>query len=159
MTPAIELLQSHQIPFTLHAYCHDSREKNFGDEAVRKLGLDPLHVFKTLMLVLDQDPKKMAVAVLPVAHQLDLKKVAHVLKVKKVEMADIILAQRTTGYLIGGISPLGQKKSLPVLIEIQAQCLEEMYISAGKRGLDLALTPSALARLIQADFADIVRAR
>lgn len=157
MTPAIELLQSHQIPFSLHSYCHDSREKRFGDEAVDKLGLDPHQVFKTLMLMLNSNPKNMAVAVLPVANQLDLKKVAKVLAVKKAEMADAALAQRTTGYLPGGISPLGQKKLLPVIIESLALQLTEIYISAGKRGLDLCLPPEALANITKATFACIVR--
>ena len=155
MTPATKLLKAKKIQFSIHEYKHDANAKSFGLEAAEKLGLDVAEVFKTLLV---SDDKNFFVAILPVHHQLNLKKVAAAFSCKKLQMADPKDAERLTGYLVGGISPIGQKKKLKTVIDQSAQKLDYMYVSGGKRGLDIGLSPADLAQVLNASFAEIVDA-
>ncbi len=155
MTPAINLLKREKVAHQVLTYDHDPQTGSYGREAAAKLGLDPHAVFKTLLA--STDTHELLVAIVPVSGQLDLKALAAAAQSRKCEMAKADAAQRATGYIVGGISPLGQKKHLRTFIDASAAALEAMYVSAGKRGLDVALAPADLARLTQAIFAPLGR--
>lgn len=155
MTPATKALDRARIAYSLHRYEHDPQSPSYGGEAAAKLGLDPAQVFKTLLA--SSDEGELLVALVPVNGQLDLKQLARAAAVKRVVMADPAVAQRSTGYLLGAISPLGQKKTLRTFIDDSAGLWSQMYVSAGRRGLEIALAPADLARQTRATFAGISR--
>lgn len=155
MTPAIKLIQKAKVPFTIHEYEHNPATESYGEEAAAALGINPEQVFKTLLVSLSGHKSSLGVAVVPVSHKLSLKLIAKALGAKKAEMADPKIAERTTGYIVGGISPLGQKKSLPTIIDISATRYDQINISAGKRGLEIELSPDNLATLTRGSFAAI----
>lgn len=150
MTPAINFAKKHRIDYQVHAYEHDPNAPSYGLEAAEKLGLDPARVFKTL--VVELDGKELAVAVLPVNAKLDLKQFAKALDAKKAAMAAPRAVERSTGYVLGGVSPLGQKKALKTLLDESAKQYPTIFVSAGRRGLDIELKPDDLMRLTQGGF-------
>ena len=154
MTPAIQLLNKLKIVHTVHPYDHDPNYGAYGMEAADKLGLAPEIVFKTLVIELDNG--KLACAILPVDKTLNLKNAAKALKSKKASMADIQKAERSTGYIKGGVSPFAQKKRLPTLVDASASDLKTMLVSGGKRGLDIEVAPQDLIHICQAISANIV---
>lgn len=155
-TPAITALLTAEVPHEVLQYRHDPRAESFGEEAVNELadvaGVRPEQVFKTLVIAV---PKGLAVAVLPVPAKLSLKAVAAALGVPKATMADRAAAERSTGYVLGGISPFGQRKPLPTVVDASAQHFDRVLCSAGKRGWDIAVHPQDLIRLTDAVTADI----
>lgn len=145
MTPAINYLKKNKISFNLLRYKHDAKHQSYGLEASEKLGLNPNQVFKTLVVQLDGD--ELAVAILPVNKTLNMKETARIFKVKKVAMADARQVQSTTGYVLGGVSPLAQKKTLRTVIDSTAFDFSEIFVSAGRRGVEIELDPTDLLRL------------
>jgi Cys-tRNA(Pro)/Cys-tRNA(Cys) deacylase len=146
-TPATAALTRAGVAFTVHEYTHDPGAASYGLEAAEQLGLDPRAVFKTLLADVDG---ALAVAVVPVAGQLDLKALAGVLGGKRARMADPAAAERSSGYVVGGISPFGQKRPLPTVLDEEALTLPRIYVSGGKRGLDLGVDPADLVRVLTA---------
>jgi Cys-tRNA(Pro)/Cys-tRNA(Cys) deacylase len=155
-TPATFALARAGITFTTHAYEHHPRAAAYGLEAAEKLGLDPDRVFKTLLANVDG---RLAVAIVPVARQLDLKALAHALGGKRAEMADPAVAQRKTGYVVGGISPIGQKTALSTVLDETAILCDTIFVSGGRRGLDLELAPDDLLAVTGGRYAAIARDR
>ena len=143
-TPATVALTKAGVEFTLHPYAHVDGQRHFGDEATAALGLDPERVFKTLVVELANRGGTLAVAVVPVARQLDLKAFAEALGAKKAGMADPGAAQRSSGYVLGGISPLGQRTALSTVVDETARAFPTVFVSAGRRGLQVELAPADL---------------
>lgn len=154
-TPATVALTAAAVPFTVHAYEHDPAHPSYGEEAAEAMGVSPERVFKTLVADVDGS---LTVAVVPVAGSLDLKALASAVGGKRAAMADPALAERTTGYVRGGISPLGQRKRLPTVLDDSAGAHATICVSAGRRGLEVELSPADLARLTDAVLAPVGRA-
>jgi len=154
-TPATVALRAAGVTFTAHEYVHDPANTNFGLEAADVLGLDPDQVFKTLLADLDG---ALVVAIVPVGGKLDLKALAAALGGKKAVMADPSLAERRTGYIVGGISPIGQKTAHPTVLDETAELFDTVYVSGGRRGFDIELAPADLLRVTNGSIAAIARA-
>jgi Cys-tRNA(Pro)/Cys-tRNA(Cys) deacylase len=154
VTPATRAAQRAGVAFAVHAYAHDAAVVGYGAEAVERLGLDPERVFKTIVVRAGDAP---VVAVVPVATEVDLKALAGALGAKQATLADAADAQRLTGYVVGGISPLGQKRALPTVIDASATSFSTVFVSAGRRGLEIELTPDDLCRVANGSFAAIAR--
>lgn len=153
MTPAIKLAEKRRIHHRTHSYQHDPGSESYGLEAAEKLGLDPARVFKTLVVSLDSG--QLAVMVLPVSSMLSLKAAAKAAAAKKATMAEAKAVERSSGYVLGGVSPLAQKKRLPTCIDSSAEQFDTIYVSAGRRGLEIELSPQDLAALTNGKFADL----
>ncbi len=154
MTPAINLLKKNRCDFKIHKYDHDPACTNYGEEAALKLNFDQNRVFKTLLVELN--PKELAVGIIPVNCSMSLKNIALALKVKSAKMADKQEAQKVTGYLLGGISPLGQKKRLRTVINKSAFNYDTIFVSGGKRGLDIEVKPQDLEKLLNTISFEII---
>ena len=154
-TPAILAVEAAGVSYRLYEYEHDPRtEMGFGREGAAKLGIEPERIFKTLMAVADG---KLVCGIVPVSGKLSLKALANAVGAKKADMAQPSQAEKATGYVVGGISPLGQKTSHPMVIDSSAQNFDTILVSGGRRGLDIELSPSDLQELTHAVFAPIGR--
>ena len=154
-TPATVALTKAKVPFTLHPYDHDPRSTAYGEEAAQALGIEPARIFKTLIATVEG---RLTCAVVPVAGRLDLKALAAAQGGKRAELADPAAAARATGYVVGGISPLGHRSRLPVVVDASAESFETVYVSAGRRGLQVELAPTDLMRVTGATSAAIATA-
>jgi Cys-tRNA(Pro)/Cys-tRNA(Cys) deacylase len=153
-TPAFVALHRANVPFTPHSYVHDPRAESFGIEAAEALGVEPGRVFKTLMAEIDGE---LCVGIVPVLGSLDLKALADALGGKRSQMADAAKAQRATGYVIGGISPFGQKKKHRTAVDKTALQWPTIFVSGGRRGLEAELQPQDLVTMTSAVVARLAR--
>lgn len=153
MTPAINLLKKNKLDFKIHKYHHNPANTNYGLEAAQELGLEEDRVYKTLLVELNS--KELAVGIIPVNKSMSLKNISFALNVKSAVMANKDEAQKVTGYLLGGISPFGQKKLLKTVLDKSAMNYETIYVSGGRRGLDIEVKPSDILQLLNAICCDI----
>ncbi len=154
MTPGILIAKQAKVTHRVHEYAHDPASASYGLEAAEKMGVAPERVFKTLVVSLDN--KTLAVGVVPVSAMLSMKAIAKAAGAKKAVMAAPADVERSTGYVLGGVSPLGQKKRLKTVIDVSAQAFSTVFVSAGRRGLEIELSPADLATLTGAFFAPLV---
>lgn len=150
MTPAINLAKQKKIKHQIHEYEHDVANESYGAEAAQKMGVDEAQVFKTLVVQLDTSA--LVVGIIPVSSKLSMKHLAKAAKAKKAAMADKQEVERATGYILGGVSPLGQKKRLATYIDESAQQFSTIFVSGGRRGLEIELNPTDLASLTNGMF-------
>ncbi len=161
-TPATVVLQQLGVSFRVHEFAHDPTERNYGQAAAEALGVEPDRVFKTLLASLDGvvaieglPAANIAVGIVPVSGQLSLKELATAARVKRAEMCDPLVALRLTGYVVGGISPFGQRKQLPTVIDETCLLFDTIFVSGGKRGLDIEIAPDDLIAVLHAVVAPI----
>ena len=153
MTPAINIIKKKKITHKVHEYDHDPASESYGSEAAAKTGVPAERVFKTL--VVNLDGKELAVGIIPVSAMLNMKLIAKAMGAKKAVMAAKPDVERSTGYVLGGVSPLGQKKRLRTIIDISAQNFSTIFVSAGRRGLEIELSPDDLRLRTNGDFAKL----
>ena len=153
MTPGINIAKKAKISYKIHEYTHDPANESYGSEAAEKMGVPEDRVFKTLVVSLDD--KDLAVGVVPVSSMLNMKLIAKAAGAKKASMAAAADVERTTGYVLGGVSPLGQKKRLKTIIDATAETFSTIYVSAGRRGLQIELSPTDLKNLTNGTFVAI----
>lgn len=153
MTPCIDSVRKTKIHFNIHEYSHDPSISSYGNEASEKLGVAKEKVFKTLVISLANE--QMVVGVVPVAARISMKLIAKAAGAKKAQMADPSDVERVTGYVLGGVSPLGQKKRLKTFIDSSAERNQTIFVSAGRRGLEIELCPDDLKTLVQGEYAEI----
>ncbi len=153
MTPAINLARKNRIAHKVHEYSHDPSGDSYGLEAAEKLGLPAERVFKTLVVSLDN--RSLAVGVVPVSSMLSMKRIAKAAGAKRASMANQTDVERSSGYVLGGISPLAQKKPLKTVIDASARQFQTIYVSAGRRGLEIELSPQDLSKLVNGTFQEI----
>jgi Cys-tRNA(Pro)/Cys-tRNA(Cys) deacylase len=157
-TPAVTTLTKAAVTHTLHEYDPaGAAEVGYGADAADKLGIDPSRVFKTLVVELDRDPARLAVVVAPATGEVDLRAAASALGAKRAALADGTRAERTTGYVQGGISPFGQRKRLPTVLDASAEGFPTVYVSGGRRGLEIEVAPADLVAVLGAAVADVAR--
>ncbi len=153
MTPGINQVKQNKVSHIIHEYTHDESSESYGLEAADKMGITQERVFKTLVVTLDN--KNLVVGIIPVSSMLSMKLIAKAVGAKKATMADKLDVERSTGYVLGGVSPLGQKKRLKTIIDSSANNYSTIYVSAGRRGLEIELSPADLAKLTNGKFVDI----
>ena len=153
MTPAVKLLELNNIPHTIHEYSHEPSVESYGLEAAKSLGVSSELIYKTLVVQLDN--KQLAVGIIPITNNLNLKLIAKALTCKKATMANKDDVVRSTGYILGGVSPIAQKKRIKTIIDNSAKQYNTIFISGGKRGLEVELSPTDLANICSASFANI----
>lgn len=153
MTPGINAVRKANMAHSIHEYDHDPSTESYGTEAAEKMAVDSARVFKTLVVAIDG--KELAVGVVPVTTMLNMKLIARAASGKKAAMADKQSVQRSTGYVLGGVSPLGQKRKLRTYIDASARSFTTIFVSAGRRGLEIELAPDDLARLTGGTFAPL----
>ncbi len=158
VTPAVTVLVNAGVDHVGHEYdASGAADIGFGMDAARQLGLDPARVFKTLVLSLDRDPARLAVVVAPAAAEVDLRAAAAALGTKRAGLAEVTRAERSTGYVHGGISPFGQRRMLPTVLDASAEDFATIYVSGGRRGLEIEVAPAALVGVLDAVVADVAR--
>ncbi|WP_039913326.1 Cys-tRNA(Pro) deacylase [Cellvibrio mixtus] len=155
MTPAIKALEKSKVGFSIHEYHHDPASESYGLEAAEKLAVVPDRVFKTLVVMLDG--KEFAVGIIPVSALLSMKQIAKAAGAKKAVMADKQAVERITGYVLGGVSPFGQKKSLKTFIDCTAENHSSIYVSAGRRGLEMEVAPDVFKTVLRANFFNLIQ--